>query len=693
MRRVATDVGGTFTDLVFQDFDERLEISGKVHAIKASTTPPNFEKGVLDTIEKACIDPASIDFFAHGTTVVINALLSRQGAKVGLITTQGFRDVLEIARGNRPDLFNYTFKKPRPFVPRYLRREVHERLDHSGAIVLPLSTSEIDQVITDFKTEGVEAIAICLLHAYINPTHEAELKQYIKSHWPDVSVLASHEISREWREYERTSTTVLSAYVHPVAEAYLDNLDRELSERGFQHRPYIMQSNGGITTINAAKANPVSIIESGPASGMLGAVSIGRQIGEENIIALDIGGTTAKCSLIENSTPHITTDYYIERTRKNPGYPIKTPVIDLVEIGNGGGSIAWLDEGGTLHVGPQSAGALPGPASYGRGGTTPTTTDANLLLGKINPDTFAGGEIIPDMESVNVAFESVAEPMGCTHQDLARGIVRIANANMVNALKLVSVNRGYDPRDFCLLAFGGGGAMHAADLAVELSIPKVIIPRNSAVFSAWGMLMTDLRRDYLRTLITSLDDASVLPISEMFAELVDLAQQDLVNDGIEDCRQIFERQLDMRYHGQEHTVKVSLPPGDINQVSIEEVIKRFHGTHERSYGYRLDYNIEVVTFHLTAWGQVPKSGLPRHDRINGTADDALLEKRYVDFDTFGVHKKTPVYDRDRLPVGCVIKGPALIEEASTVTTVLPGQNLSVDVYGNLIIHINEAEKV
>src|SRR5579863_2594939 len=394
--RAASDVGGTFTDLVYYDVDPLTGRCGTVRTAKVDTTPPDFEKGVMKSLEKSGVRASEMEFFAHGATVVINAITERRGVRVGLITTQGFRDVPEIARGNRPDLFNFHFRKPPPFVERHLRAEIRERTNYKGEIELSADEEAIPAILERFRAAGVEAIAICFLHAYRNPANEVAVMRRIRDLWPKMSVLASHELSREWREYERTSTTVLSAYVHPIAKRYIESLESELRRGGCVHAPYMMLSNGGIATVGMAKANPIAMVESGPASGIYAAAHLGHLSGERNLIVLDIGGTTAKCTLIEDGEVRITTDYFVERTRRTPGYPIQTPVSEIVEIGNGGGSIAWVDQGGKLHVGPQSAGAVPGPVAYGRGGREATTTDANLLLGRIDPKSFAGGELTPD---------------------------------------------------------------------------------------------------------------------------------------------------------------------------------------------------------------------------------------------------------------------------------------------------------
>lgn len=683
--RLATDVGGTFTDLVYYQIDEA---SGQIHslkAVKAHTTPPNFEKGVLNAIGKAEIDQQDVEFFAHGTTVVINALTERKGAKTALITTEGFRDILEIGRGNRPDFFNLRYTKPKPFVPRYLRREVRERLTYHGEVIKPLDTTGLGDTLEDFREEGVEAIAVCLLHAYANPDHELAVCAEINKLWPEVSVVASHQITREWREFERTNTSALCAYVQPIARDYLDRMENELKTSGFDGAFYVMQSNGGIDTVAAAKATPITMVESGPASGVLGAAALGKLIGEDNIVALDIGGTTAKCSLIDHGRVEVTSQYMIERSQVSAGYPIMTPVVDIVEIGNGGGSIAWVDPDRKMHVGPQSAGAMPGPVAYGKGGTEPTTTDANLMLSRINPDYFIGGEIQADMDAVEASFGRLGEELGLSAQDAARGVVRIANNNMINALKLVSINRGYDPRDFTMVAFGGGGAMHAAELAKELGIPKVIIPAHSAVFSAWGMLMSDLRRDYIRTHPMNVNRENASVINHALVEMEQDAVSAFVEEGLDPANLYFERYVDLRYDGQEHSVRIPVPNVEINADEIDALIARFQDAYEREYTYRLDAEVDLVTFHLVAFGSIDRPELAKIP-ASASAKSAIKATRIVDFDTDG-SLETHIYSRDLLGAGANFNGPAIIEESGSTTVVFPGQSVKIDDYGNVHITI------
>ncbi|MFC7392112.1 hydantoinase/oxoprolinase family protein [Scopulibacillus cellulosilyticus] len=676
--RVATDIGGTFTDLVYVN-DE-----GAIGVAKSHTTPPNFEKGVIDVIEKSKIDPRSIDTFIHGTTVIINALTEKKGVKTGLITTKGFRDVLEIARGNRPDLFNVRYQKPEPFVERYLRQEVEERLNYKGEVLTPLNKEQIKEIIAYFQKENVEAVAISLLHAYVNPVHEQQTAALIKEIWPEVAVTASHEVTKEWREYERTNTAVLNSYVKPIAATYVDKLYSKLKENKADGFNYIMQSNGGTTTFNQAKETPINLVESGPVAGIYGAAVLGELLGEENIIAFDIGGTTAKCSLINKGEIKVTTDYYIEKNERTAGYPIKVPVIDIVEIGNGGGSIAWIDDAGSLMVGPQSAGSVPGPVAYGQGGTEPTTTDANLITGRLSKENF---DYHVDLEKVKKAIqEKVAKHYDISVEEAALGIIRIANSNMLNALKLISIRKGHNPGDFTLVAFGGGGSMHAPALAKDLGVKKVIVPVASSVFSAWGMLMTDLRHDYIQTHIKRLNDVDLNELNQEWRHFESEAISQFSEEGIDAACVMFSRFADMRYAGQEHTVKVPVPNGDWTQETISEINERFHRLHEKNYTFKLeDSPMEIVNLHLTAFGKVEKPELKKLTVTEKRIELALKEKRSVYYEHEG-WLETAVYNRSQLSPNMKASGPAIIEETSASTVVYPGQSFTVDDYGNLIIH-------
>ncbi len=682
---VATDVGGTFTDLlVFERNDETGET--RVRSAKSDTTPGGYEQGVFDVMAKARVAADSVRVLAHGTTVVINALTERTGVNVGLITTQGFRDTLEIARGNRPDFFNLHYRKPEPFVPRRLRRELPGRIDYHGNEMQPLDLAPLPGIVADFRAEGVEAVAICFIHSYANPSHEERTLVELVRLWPEVAAISSHQITRQWREYERTSTAVLSAYVQPVVERYLRRLDTGLAERGFGGSLYIMQSNCGVDSVDSVSRIPITMVESGPASGVWGAAELGRLIGETNVLALDIGGTTAKCSLIEDSQVRIKTDYWIDRSRASAGYPIMAPVVDLVEIGNGGGSIAWVDDFGKLHVGPRSAGAVPGPAAYGRGGAAATTTDANLWLGRINRDYFCGGVLHADMDAVREAIEAVGARLDVDADAAARGIVRIANNNMVNALKLVSVNRGFDPRDFTLVAFGGGGALHAVALARELGVTSVVVPANASVFSAWGMLMSDLRRDDVLTLLVALTRDNAAVIEAACARTEERARSRFVAEGIAAAAVKLVRLGRFRYQNQEHTTEVPLGSRPVTADAVSTIEADFHEAYEREYTYRLDAPVEMVGLHVVATVDIGKPAACPRKTTGRTLRDVHKGMRRVDYALEGVCEAA-VYNGEGLEPGMVFDGPAIVEDPGTTVVIHPGNRAVVDDFANIRIHI------
>jgi len=677
--RIASDIGGTFTDLVYLD-----ESTGKMGMDKVSTTSKDFSEGVIHTLKRAELKVSDTSFFVHGTTVVINALTERKGAKTGLITTKGFRDVLEITRANRPDMYNMYYIKPKPFVPRQFRLEVTERVNYKGEELEPLNEEEVKKAVEYFQKHGIETIAVCFLHSYANPGHEKRCGELIRSLAPDIPVTVSCEITQEWREYERTNTAVLNSYVLTTARSYLENLEKNLSDMGMGKVYHVMQSNGGTATFEMGKRAPINTVESGPVGGVIGTAVIGKLIGEANTISLDVGGTTAKTSLIEGGNPRITTEYKIEWRRDYAGYPILAPTIDIVEIGAGGGSIAWVDGAGALRVGPVSAGADPGPASYGWGGDKPTVTDANVLAGRINPDYFLGGEIPLKVDLAQKAMQPVADAFNISIEDAAMGVIRLADSNMVNALKLVSVRRGYDPRDFVLVAFGGGGAMHAGALARELRVKKTVIPTDPAVFSACGMLMTDLRQDFIRTLIRRTDQVAPAEITSLFTEMEGQAMGLMKEQDISEERIMFQRFADMRYLGQEHTVKVPLPEKRIETSQMPEINEKFHQLHEQAYTFRLESPVELVNYHLIAFGIVDKPELMKLKREDLSLDSAKKGERRVNFDELGFHV-CPIYERDLLPIDQVIHGPMVIEEPAATTVVFPDQKVIRNEYGFLEI--------
>jgi N-methylhydantoinase A len=677
--RVATDIGGTFTDLVAVD-----GATGEVRIAKVSTTPGDLAHGVLDVIAAGGVEPGEIEQLVHGTTVVINALTERTGARTALVTTAGFRDVLEIGRGNRPDMYNLVSRKPPPFVPRRHRFEVRERVDRHGSILVPLVLHDLEPVVAACLRDGIEAVAVCLLHAYAHPEHEQQVCERLRDLLPGVAVTASSEVTREWREYERTSTAVLNAYVQPAVGRYLGELESRLAERGLRGPLLVMQSSAGTGSLAAARARPIALVESGPAGGVAGAARIGERIGEPNLIYLDIGGTTAKCSLVEDATVPTTTEYRIEWRPDWAGYPVMVPVVDIVEIGAGGGSIARVDAGGSIIVGPQSAGADPGPAAYGRGGTEPTVTDAKLIAGVLAPGYFLGGRLAMHPELAREALRALGEPLGHGAEALANGIIRLADANMISALKLVSVQRGRDPRDFALLVGGGGGGMHGAALGAELEVRKVIVPPLSGVFSAWGMCMTAPRADVVRTHILRAGETTDTAVEGLFSELEREAVTLLEREGTARAADAeCGRSVDARYRGQEHTVRVPVAAGSLSAAALEA---DFHELHRRMYTFDLqgEAAVELVTFHVSAHGPAPReAAVPRPSAAPGSKP-VPKHPRIVDFDLDGTHQ-TVVYERADLPVGFAAPGPLVIEEPTTTTLVHPGQQLEVDDFGNLVI--------
>ena len=678
MGRLASDIGGTFTDLVY--FDDQ---TGVLKVEKSLTTPKNLTKGVEDTIRLAQIDPNTVDFFVHGGTTVINAITERKGAKTALVTTVGFRDVLEIARGNRPDLYNLSFEKPTPFVPRRLRFEVRERIDAQGRELEPLQLADLDAVVRRCQAEGVEAIAIQFLHSYAAPEHEAACATYLRDKLPGVAITASHEITREWREYERANTAVLNAYVQPIVQRYFDSLEGSLRGQGLDCPFAAMQSNGGSTSFSWAKAHPITLVESGPSAGGNGAALVGELCGEEDVIYLDIGGTTAKCSVIEDAHVKVTTDYKLEWTRINPGYPVKVPVVDIVEIGMGGGSIAWFDKVGALKVGPVSAGSDPGPAGYGLGGSEPTVTDAKLLTGALNPGYFAGGRITLDVAAAERAMQKIADGLNTNVEEAAVAVVRLADADAINALKLVSIQRGHDPRDFVLIVGGGGGAMHAATLGRELGVREIIIPLYPGYFSAWGMLATEPRRDFVQTALGRADKMTTEGLKELFAGLVAEAEEYFRDqDGAEEAKLVFEFGIDLRYFGQEHWVTVAAA---LDGLSVETILHDFHIAHERAYTFRLDDTpVEFVNFRLTATARVPRPTVKPLNSVGRSEAAAAKGTRSVHFGEDGRHEAR-IFERDLLPPGFEADGPMVIEEPSANSIVHPGQHLRVDNLGFLHI--------
>lgn len=683
-KRVAIDIGGGFTDLFAID-----EETGEVSWSKDETTPTNYSDGVMKVFSKSGVDPSTVSSLLHGQTLVINTIITRRGAKVGLITTKGFRDVILITRSNRRDIYNLRYRKPTSFVPRHLIREVDERVGFDGTVIRPSRDEDVEAATRSLVSDGAQSIAICYINSYSNPSNETRSKEVAVRTLekmgvrPYVSI--SSEITGEWREYERTSTTVLNAYVHPQMDNYLRNLEEILRKRGVRGELFMMLSSGGVSTFRYAADYPILSIESGPAAGVVGAISIGELIGIKNIIALDGGSTTTKASLVEGLMPRVLTDYYVERDQFNAGYPVKAPVIDIVEVGNGGGSIAWIDEAGSLKVGPFSVGAEPGPACYGRGGEKPTLTDAYLITGILNPNYFLGGELKLDVQLAERAMGYVAERLGMTVEEAAFGVVRLGNNNASQVIRRISIERGYDPRDFTLVAFGGSGPMFASFIAEELEIGSAVIPSiPPGVFSAWGLLMTDLRHDFVKTSITRLDHPqAVEKIANTYHDLEAKARATIPHKGKSKGDVVLARYADMRYYGQEHVLKVGVPEGELDRMLVGEIEKRFHESHYRHYSFRLDSPTEIVNYHVVALLKVRKPILKALPLQGRSVAEAFKEEREAYLDSGKGWIKVEVYERSLLPAGATLKGPLIIEDPTSTAIILQGQKMSVDQFGNL----------
>ena len=676
--RLGVDVGGTFTDLVLLD-----EGTGEISVFKTPSTPKNPADGVFNGIGNFEDETGEIEYFAHGTTVGTNAVLEHKGAKTAMITTMGFKDVIEIGRQSRgwpkPKIYDFFIDKPEPLISRNLRFEVDERVDHNGNIVKKMNGREIKELLSTLEENSIESIAICFLFSYANNKHELKVKDIISKALPDIFISTSSEILPEYREYERFSTTALNSYVQPVVSGYLEDLRARSKKAGIPTTIHIMQSNGGLMTIEAAKEKSVHILLSGPAGGVVSAVFYGNASGYENIISFDMGGTSADISLIEKGRPKLTSEGYIG------GYPAKIPMVEINTVGAGGGSIAWIDTGGALKVGPQSAGADPGPACYNRGGKEPTVTDANVVLGYINPNYLLGGKMKIDRDKAVSSISQIGKKIGLDAVEAAYGICEIVNSNMIRAIRVISVERGYDPRDFVLVAFGGAGPLHACRLAEELDIPKVVIPPTPGIASAIGLLIADLKHDYSITRIQKVDKLSPSGINKIWGEMEERATDRLKKEGAQDI--MLHRSIDMRYEGQSFEIVVPAPGGEITEGAIDKIVKDFNRAHERLYGYSCDDPLEVVNFRLSAIGKVPKTKLKKLTK-RGELGKALKHHRNAFFKGYGEYVETPVYERDLLSTGDILEGGAIVEQMDSTTIIHPGQMGMVDGYGNIIIKIN-----
>ena len=683
--RVAVDIGGTFTDVVVFD-----EAKSSLTLAKVLSTPAELAKGVQEGLTKTAVPLDSVLSLIHGSTVVINAIVERTGAKTALVTTKGFRDVYEIGRINRPESFNPRFRKHRPLVPRENIFEVSERMLADGSVRTPLDEQEAQQVAEIISEEGFEAAAVLFLHSYRAAEHEIRMCEILRKSNPNLFVSASHELSREYREYERTSTVAANAYVGPKVSHYLSDLDRRLRSHKFAGNLLIMQSNGGLSDIELARRQCVQMMESGPAGGVVGTMALCEMLDLQAAIAFDMGGTTAKASVIRRGEPSLSPDYYIGGY--NEGLAIRIPVLDIVEVGTGGGSIAWLDEGGGLHVGPRSAGAEPGPASYGRGGSEPTVTDANVILGRLSPERFLGGEMRLERSAAETALrERLARPLAVPLERAASGMLQIATSAMANAVRHVTLERGLDPRDFTLVAYGGGGPLHAAPVAKELAIGTIIIPHAPGHFSALGMLMADLRRDYVQTLFERMDDLEMFELEDQYQKLEAEGRRALQESGITTDRIVFERAADMRYVGQEHAVAVRMPANVGDESARAEIKQLFDDAHELRYSHSApEESADIVSLRVSAIGRLSKPQFPKIPQGHPTPPAvAHRGTRPVIFEGTGA-VQAAVFDRTKLLHPNVIHGPAIIEEAASTTVVEPGDIVTVNPYGHLVMQLGGA---
>jgi N-methylhydantoinase A len=677
MIRIGVDVGGTFTD--FTVFDSAL---GTFHYHKVVSTPANPAEAIRLGLEQILaqheIDPCDIHFLGHGTTVATNMVLERKGAKTGLITTLGFRDVLEIGRQTRPNLYDYTERNPSPLAAREDRHEVGERVLADGTVETTLNEGEVMAAVRALEAAGVESVAICFLHSYRRPDHEIAAKAIVTRQMPACYVSASSDVLPEFREYERLSTTVINAYVGPRMAHYCAQLAGDVRKLGIKTAPWTFHSGGGLVSLETVQALPVRTCLSGPAAGAVGAARIAAQAGIRDIVTFDVGGTSTDISLITDAAPRLTAG------RQVGGFPVKTPMLDIHVIGAGGGSIAWIDEAGALKVGPRSAGANPGPVCYGSGGTEPTVTDANLCLGRLPQGALLGGAMALDAEAArNAVRDRLARPLGTTVEAAAYGILRVAVANMGRAIRSVSTMHGHDIAGFTLMAFGGAGPLHAGDVARECGFRRILVPLEPGTLCARGILVAGISLDFVRTVMTPADPSGWVSVGDQFTQMRSEGTAWLSGEGVAESKRQFRFAADARYEGQNHEVRVLVE--DPSPGGFAGFLRSFEETHTREYGHAIDgHRVEIVNCRLQAVGAVPSNGMT-HAYPKSGVDDALEDRRPIFFGTDLGWLASPVYRRDRLPADAEIHGPAVIREMSSTTVLLPRQTATLDGFGNIII--------
>lgn len=690
--KLGVDIGGTFTDIVILD-----ESSGEVYNGKLLSTPQDLSKGVIAIFERMLgetkIGPEQILAAIHGTTVATNAMIERKGAKTALLTTNGFRDVVEIGRELRYDLYDLYAKMPEPLVPRYLRREINERLDKNGNILIDMGPDDVLSAISDFEKEDIQALAICFLHSYSNPQHELKASDIVKEHYPKLSISISSEVACEIREFERTSTTVANAYLQPLMEGYLDKLEAGLQNKGYTGRLFIMMSNGGISAVDTAQRFPVRMIESGPAAGALAASFYGNLIREKNLLSLDMGGTTAKMCVIHQGKPILSKEFEaarVHRFKRGSGLPLKIPSIELIEIGAGGGSIASMDSMGLLKVGPESSGADPGPACYAQGGKDPTVTDADLVLGFLDPEYFLGGEMKLDKGASLDAMGPISSSLKVDPVELSAGIFEVVNENMATATRIHIAELGMDPRKFSMIAFGGAGPVHAYQVARKIGLKRVIAPLGAGTLSALGILVAPPALDFTHAYVSRLGEIDWKKLNAIYKDLERRGAEVLSGAGVKPEEMHFERTADMRYVGQGYEISVPIPGGTLSARNAEGIEDAFWWEYKRLYGrYVKNVAVEGVTWRLWAHGPIPRIGLKgvRHTE-RGSRKGSLKGTRKAYFPEPKEFIDTSVYDRYAMRPGEKLRGPAIIEERESTVVVSPDSSCSIDRFGNLIIEVS-----
>ncbi|MFQ5913561.1 MAG: hydantoinase/oxoprolinase family protein [Nitrospinota bacterium] len=688
--RIGLDIGGTFTDVVAIN-------GGAIQVTKSPTTPDDYTRGVTNALKELDLELKDTKFFCHGTTVGTNSLLEGKFSRTAVITSKGFRDSMELRRGERvwPDVPNYLFNLQLDLAQRYwgntlkpltLRRdrfEVTERVDHHGTVLKPMDEGELRTVIRKIKDAGLKSVAISFLFSYMHPDHEQRAKELVEEYIPDAYVSASSDVLPIFREYERTSTTVINSAIGPVLSRYFTKLESELHTDGFPKNLdlLIMGSNGGVMTAASASERAAHAVLSGPAGGTIGAQALGKLTHNPNVIAMSMGGTSFDVSLIEQGQPTVSTEFHIGKH-----YRIATPMLGINTIGAGGGSIAWVDPGEAIRVGPQSAGAMPGPACYNQGGTDPTVTDANMVLGYLNPDFFLGGKMQVDPDLSHRAVEKFARQVGMNIPEAAQAIHQIANANMAAAMRVVSVEKGFDPRDFTAVAYGAAGPTHACRLASLMSVPKVIVPETPGAFCCWGFLVADVMHEHHRSYVTATEGADVQRINALYREMEAEGLERVRRDGVPRKDIVFQRTMDLRYIGQAHEVTAPAPAGRFVRASLDQTIDNFHNLHEKYYEIKSpDEPTELTTLGVKVIGLIEKPRPKTHRAGGGDTRGAVKYQKKVFFDESGKFVNTPVYDRYLLKTGNRFTGPAIVEQVDTTVIVPPGHRVEVDKFNNLRI--------